>query len=822
MNNQRAQKRFYVILAIFTTLGTIILNLLSSHIYEEYIKNFFSSLKNNHNWLFFLFLIFLIILIYARYEFLSSNTGTGSSTADKKKQALAILRRSSYSPHPSMDSEKFKGREEDIEKLHQGLNQSQIFALLGMPGVGKSELAMQYAHNQNYRKSYAGIIWLSLTEENYIDSLRRVTKLLFAPELELGDNHSARECWAQWLRFNKPILVIFDDCRNFEELQDDLPSQDYIKVLITSSQSRSGSYVNNYHRVETLSETAAIELLKSHLEPKLAEQVETAIQPVKDLCQELGHLPIALVAASRYIQDFGEFRRLQKLLRADSGKFLDQETLSVWDINDDSDQEVQNLLDKTLNIYDQLWHDLSAAEKRLAYCLSFFSPGQIPGFLIDEFAEIIANSINFDYPTSIRYGFKKLWERYLSSPTDRENQFSQDFRQEIIIINLHPMVRIFFKRKRREFVNQLENQSIENSERDFCYVMAKIARDLPQYAHRSAIYLMQNLIVPQIEVAVTLIISNAPASATWFDGTDNDEEAVTLLDPFMGLVKFYRRNGEFRQAINWQERCQEFLRDAFGETDLLYLRCLNNLACLYDEEKYYQRALYSATNNLGKNHQLTGLIHSNFGIFYYGTKRDYQRAREQFEAAVGIYDSCAASSQDGYRKKILCQLDLAQAECHLANFEAAENFYLSPELQRFKEELQSSDSQKAQTDYSQIKYDLAEFYYLRALSNYATVDLHRAAQHSRQALAIREKYQKEEILVAHSLLQLARISARQNQLQEAKAYYARALPIYQADPQTSDTLWPSAIEEYNKLLSQHRQLYFFHYGRWLQEKGKRA
>ncbi|NEQ67499.1 MAG: tetratricopeptide repeat protein [Symploca sp. SIO2D2] len=814
MNNQRSQKRFYIILGIFTTLATIIINLLSSHIYnllssyiEKECKNFenCSLQEDTNNWLLLSFFIVLIILIYAVYEFLSSNTSTASSSIYKKKQALVRLR-SGYSLPPPIDSEKFKGRNQDLEQLHQGLEQSQIFAILGMPGVGKSELAMQYAHHKKYQKSYAGIIWLSLAKENYLDSLRRVTKSIFASELELGDNLSARECWAEWSRFNKPILVIFDHCHDFEELKHNLPSQPYIKALITSSQPRPSSYVNNYHTLEALSETVAIELFKSHLEPKLAEQVNLEIQPVKDLCQELGYLPIALVAASSYIKNFGGFRHLQKLLQADAGKFLDQTTLLAWDIDDNSDQEIQNLLDKTLNIYDQLWHDLSAADKRLAYCLSFFAPGQIPSFLIDEFAEIFAHSINLDYPTSIKYGFQKLREKYLNYPTDRENQFSQNFSQKITIITLHPIVRSFFKRKRLEIVNQ-----IENPERDFCYVMAKIAKALPQDANHSAIPLIQDLVVPQIEVAVTLIISHAPASATWFDGTDNDDEAVTLLDPFMGLVKFYRRKGEFRQAINWQEKSKDFLINIFGYRHPLYIRCLNNLACLYDEEEYYQRALYSATNNLGKNHQLTGLIHRNFGSFYYETKRDYQRAREQFEAAVGIYDSCATSSEDCYYQQIMSQLDLAQAQCRLGNFQAAGNSYLR--VEQLKEEFPSSDRNKTHIIDAEIEYDLAEFYYLRAMSNYAIhEDFSRAAQHSRQALEIREEYQKEETPVAHSLIQLARIAKRQNKLREAEEYYARALPIYRADPQTSDT-WHRANEEHNKLLSQHPQLY----GRWLQK-----
>ncbi|WP_442946637.1 NB-ARC domain-containing protein [Nostoc sp. 'Lobaria pulmonaria (5183) cyanobiont'] len=57
---------------------------------------------------------------------------------------------------------KFVGREAELQNLHEMLqenNQVAIAAIAGMGGLGKTELALQYAmaHRENYK---GGICWL--------------------------------------------------------------------------------------------------------------------------------------------------------------------------------------------------------------------------------------------------------------------------------------------------------------------------------------------------------------------------------------------------------------------------------------------------------------------------------------------------------------------------------------------------------------------------------------------------------------------------------------------------------------------------------------
>ncbi|MEH1836967.1 MAG: ATP-binding protein [Nostoc sp.] len=61
---------------------------------------------------------------------------------------------------PYRGSVHFVGRETELAMLHEDLQRKDYVAIAGMGGVGKTELATQYA--RRYQEDYGGITWFNL------------------------------------------------------------------------------------------------------------------------------------------------------------------------------------------------------------------------------------------------------------------------------------------------------------------------------------------------------------------------------------------------------------------------------------------------------------------------------------------------------------------------------------------------------------------------------------------------------------------------------------------------------------------------------------
>lgn len=91
-------------------------------------------------------------------------------------------------------SKNFVGREEDLEKIKDKLTTGQgviICAVEGMGGVGKTELALQYA--QRYKGEYTAQYWLNLREMG----LAQAVVTLAAPYMNLSQSMQAASIEAQ-------------------------------------------------------------------------------------------------------------------------------------------------------------------------------------------------------------------------------------------------------------------------------------------------------------------------------------------------------------------------------------------------------------------------------------------------------------------------------------------------------------------------------------------------------------------------------------------------------------------------------------------------
>ncbi len=141
---------------------------------------------------------------------------------------------------PNRGSREFIGRERESQQIHDFLNEDNqytMIALSGMGGVGKTELALQYAWREWDNKTFlGGICWLNALNNDpgiqIVDFASQYLKLMLPDQGTLTER--VRYCWQHWIEGD--VLIIFDDVRDYEQIQPYLPpKQDKrFKVLITT------------------------------------------------------------------------------------------------------------------------------------------------------------------------------------------------------------------------------------------------------------------------------------------------------------------------------------------------------------------------------------------------------------------------------------------------------------------------------------------------------------------------------------------------------------------------------------------------------------
>ena len=193
-------------------------------------------------------------------------------------------------------SAKFIGREQILRELHQGLQQNEkvaICALMGMGGVGKTELALQYAWQEWEKKTYpGGICWLNaLHQELGLQILSFARNYLQITPPEDGTlSERVRYCWQNWPAGN--VLIIFDDVRDYGQIEPYLPpiNKTRFKIIVTTRFNYISAITTTIN-LNILTEVEAIELLKVYV---TYDRIDAQLEQAKLLCRDLDYLPLAL------------------------------------------------------------------------------------------------------------------------------------------------------------------------------------------------------------------------------------------------------------------------------------------------------------------------------------------------------------------------------------------------------------------------------------------------------------------------------------------------------------------------------------------------
>ncbi|MFN6526732.1 tetratricopeptide repeat protein [Nostoc sp. ChiSLP03a] len=489
----------------------------------------------------------------------------------------------------------FVGREVELQNFHQLLQKNEqvaIAAVAGMGGVGKTELALQYA--RNHRETYkGGICWL-LAKSGDV-GIQVVQFAITYLDLKLPEGldvlAQVQYCWRHWREGD--VLLVLDDVGEYQQVKPYLPSSSSrFKVLITTRQ-RLGASIKQLS-LDVLQPEAALELLKSFLK-ETPQRIEQELAVANQLCERLGYLPLGLELVGRYLKRKVDVS-LTEMLRRLEKKRLEK---PAWD-KPEGDMTAQR---GVLAAFELSWQELNDDDKQLGCLLSLFAAAPISWNLVEQ----CLPESDEEELEDIRD--EKLLNLHLLQRKDEG------------IYQLHPLLREFFQYK----LTGLEQA--EELKRSFCKVMVAVAKEIPE------------TLTPKQITAVTPAISHIAEVANNLIQYVSDDD---LILPFMSNSRFYEGQGLYEKAAPWLEESLKVTKQRLGEEHSFVAVSLNNLAELYysqgrysEAEPLYLQALELSRRLLGEEDPNVALIVNNL-VALYNSQGKYSEAESLLLQALEL------------------------------------------------------------------------------------------------------------------------------------------------------------------------------------------
>ena len=292
---------------------------------------------------------------------------------------------------PHLRNPNFTGRESLLAQLRTALTSGQPAALTqaisGLGGVGKTQLAVEYAYR--YAVEYDVVWWVRAEEPVTLASdYAGLAGPLDLPQKDEPDQRVVVEGVRLWLGQNAGWLLVFDNARGPAEVRGYLP-QGATGHLLVTSRNPTWRGVASPLTVQVLERAESVDFL-------LKRTGQADALAADALADALGDLPLALEQAGAYVEATGGSlsgylrlfrRRHRELLRRGRPSTDYPDTVATtWEL---SFQQVQQA---------------SPAGADLLNLCAFLAPDDIPRDLLSEgaghlpqpLAEAVADPLTFD------------------------------------------------------------------------------------------------------------------------------------------------------------------------------------------------------------------------------------------------------------------------------------------------------------------------------------------------------------------------------------------------------------------------------------------
>jgi tetratricopeptide (TPR) repeat protein len=450
----------------------------------------------------------------------------------------------------------FSGREDELARLRAMFAESAVVALYGIGGVGKTQLAIQFAHTA--ADDYEIVWWIPAEQPDQVDL--RLAELAVGLGLipQVADRSIDARKALGYLRARSDWLLVFDNAEDPAALRSWLPGGGG-HVLITSR-------IASWHELATpfelqvLRRAGSAELLRRGRDDLSDDEVEL-------LGDRLGDLPLAVAQAAGVLAETG-------MAVSDYLEYVEAKAAQILDEGAPSTYEGVSLAAVTRLSLSNLAEANPAAAHLLRIC-AFLAPEPVPFRMLIEAARGIGSSAwTAGGDGAVRDMVRQIG-RYGLARSDRSG------------LQMHRLTLLIIR-----------DQSTEQAE-----AISLLVRARPGDPHDPACWADWGIFLPHLQAADVVTTDDAElrqvvCEAVWYLLRSGASEAALSLaqavhegwgvrygddDPLTlraadAVAQAYRDLGRFTKACEVDEDTLERRRRVFGDDHAETLAAAHNLA----------------------------------------------------------------------------------------------------------------------------------------------------------------------------------------------------------------------------------------------------